>query len=540
MKGKIKEVRKRKLVTVTLIRLVIILVITLTTIDLAVGLMLQREILNIYEDFSFSYTKMLSENIDTDRVETYLKTKKLDSYYVEVSNEMRRMVSTAGLRYLYVFVPEEKGIRYIWDSQADDDSRPFMDVWEYSGDYPKDAVFEAYETGEDRFDTYSYGDMYLAASITPLKNSKGETIAIVEADILMPRIKSSAIRIALFTLLYLFVILIATMVVFFTFVRRRIIGPLIKLNIASVEMIEGLESNKELVIDVHTGDEIETVARSFENMNRRLHEYIEANNEIQKEKERVNAELNLATKLQADILPTKFPAFPNRNEILIYADMTPAKEVGGDFYDFFFVDDDNLAVLMADVSGKGIPAAMFMMMARSLLASRVVAGKDPGTILEEVNNVVCSNNPEMMFVTIWLGILNVKTGVFSAANAGHEKPILYTPGGEFEIINDKHGAIVGLKKNMKYPVYEIKMEPGSKLLVYTDGVPEATDNNNEQFGMERLLKAINSAPDGKPEDVLMLIDRDVYRFLDNAEQFDDLTMLCVGYYGANGECFPED
>ena len=444
---------------------------------------------------------------------------------------MQGVVSMAGLRYLYIFVPEEEGIRYIWDAQADDDSRPLLDIWYYDGNYPEETVFEAYTTGERRFDTYSYGDIDLAAAIVPVYNDKGKTVALVQSDILMTHVRAGAMRILIFVLLSLFILMVITMTSFYSFVRRRIISPILKLNIAANTMAANPGDYGDLIIDIDTGDEIETLSHSFETMNKRLHEYIEENTRILIEKQRVNTELNLATRLQADILPSKFPAFPDRKEINIYADMTPAKEVGGDFYDFFFIDHDHLAIIMADVSDKGIPAAMFMMMAKSTLKSRVMLGGTPDTMLYDVNNMICSNNPEMLFVTVWLGILDVKTGIFKAANAGHEKPLLYKKGGEFEIIDDRHGAVIGLKKNLKYPEYKIKMEPGSKLLVYTDGVPEASDGSGGQFGMTRLLQTLNSAPDGSPEDMLMLIDRDVYLFTGNAEQFDDLTMLCVEYNG---------
>ena len=527
------SVRKRKLATVTAIRLVIFFLIILIAVDIVVGVLLQKEILNIYQEFSVSYAEMLSERIDANKAKRYLETGQKDEYYESVLSEMQGMVKTGGLRYLYVFVPEKEGIRYIWDSQADKDSRPLLDFWEYDGTYPKDEVIDAYERSESEFYTYTYKDMDLAAALTPLLNSEGKAVAMVESDILMPHIRSGSIRIVIVILLHMCLIMLITMIVFYSFVRRRIIGPLLKLNLAAVDMVDNLATDKELVIDVNTGDEIETVARSFENMNRKLHDYIEENTHIQLEKQRVNTELNLAAKLQADMLPSKFPAFPDRNELLIYADMTPAKEVGGDFYDFFFIDHDHLAIIMADVSGKGIPAAMFMMMSKSLIESRVSYGGDPGRILEEVNDMICANNPETMFVTVWLGILNTRTGVVEAANAGHEKPVIYHEGGKFEIVEDKHGAMLGLKKGLKFPNYEIKLEPRSKLMVYTDGVPEAMNDKEEQFGMERMLKAINSKPDGRPEDILMLVDRDVYLFLNDAEQFDDLTMLCVEYMGSD-------
>ena len=279
-----------------------------------------------------------------------------------------------------------------------------------------------------------------------------------------------------------------------------------------------------------TGDEIEILANTFGKLSEQMKEYLRNILTMTAEKERVGTELALAARIQANMLPNRFPAFPDRQEFDIYASMTPAKEVGGDFYDFFFVDEDRLALVMADVSGKGIPAAMFMMMAKNMLQTQAVAGRSPQAVLERVNRLLCENNTEKMFVTVWFGILDLTTGVLTAANAGHEYPILKMPGGVFEIFRDKHGFVLGGMKNMKYTEYEIQLEPGARLFVYTDGVPEAKVGK-ELFGMERTVAALNSAGDASPERLLAAVDESVRRFVGEAEQFDDLTMLCIEYRG---------
>lgn len=280
-----------------------------------------------------------------------------------------------------------------------------------------------------------------------------------------------------------------------------------------------------------TGDEVQVLAESFEAQAARMRDYVDAIVDEMSEKERVKTELSLATKIQADMLPNIFPAFPERDEFNIYASMTPAKEVGGDFYDFFFAGENHLAMVMADVSGKGVPAAMFMMMAKSMIQSRIMAKRDAKEVLEDVNNLICSNNREKMFVTVWVGILDINTGVMTASNAGHEYPVLKEPEGRFEIIKDKHGFVIGGKKNMKYTDYEIRMKPGSKLFVYTDGVPEAMDADRTLFGMERMVNALNAVAYSSAEEILANVDKEVGKFVGSAEQFDDLTMLCIEYFG---------
>ena len=249
------------------------------------------------------------------------------------------------------------------------------------------------------------------------------------------------------------------------------------------------------------------------------------------ESSRIESELNLASNIQADMLPNIYPAFPERSEFDIYATMNPAKEVGGDFYDFFLVDDDHLCMVMADVSGKGVPAALFMMASKIILANNAMLGKSPAQILTEVNSAVCKNNREEMFVTVWLGILELSTGKLTSANAGHEYPVLKQADGNFELIKDKHGFVIGGIDGIKYKEYELIMKPGAKLFLYTDGVPEATNANNELFGTERMLSALNGSNSATPEELLKNVRTAVDNFVNGAEQFDDLTMLGLEYKG---------
>ena len=280
-----------------------------------------------------------------------------------------------------------------------------------------------------------------------------------------------------------------------------------------------------------TGDEIEILANTFGKLSDQMEEYLRHILAMTAEKERVGTELALATRIQADMLPNKFPAFPDRQEFHVFASMTPAKEVGGDFYDFFFVDDDRLALVIADVSGKGIPAAMFMMMAKNMIQNQAMAGHSPQEVLGTVNQMIYENNKEEMFVTVWFGILDLVSGILTAANAGHEYPVLKTPDGPFEIFKDKHGFVLGTVEGMKYREYELHLEPGSKLFVYTDGVSEAQNSEEELFGRNRIVQALNSVKDEPPEGLLRAVTEAVTAFVGEAEQFDDLTMLCIEYRG---------
>jgi len=280
-----------------------------------------------------------------------------------------------------------------------------------------------------------------------------------------------------------------------------------------------------------TGDEIEALADSFATLSARTLEYVDQVKRVTAEKERIGAELSLATQIQASMLPHIFPAFPDRSEFDIFASMDPAKEVGGDFYDYFLIDDDHLCMVIADVSGKGVPAALFMMASKIILQSVAMMGLSPAGILQRTNEAICSNNEAQMFVTVWLGILELSTGKLTAANAGHEFPAIRKPNGEFELFKDKHGFVIGGMEGVRYREYELQLEPGSKLFVYTDGVAEATNKDNELFGTERMIDALNTDPQAAPQEILKNVRASVDGFVKEAEQFDDLTMLCVEYKG---------
>jgi serine phosphatase RsbU (regulator of sigma subunit) len=291
------------------------------------------------------------------------------------------------------------------------------------------------------------------------------------------------------------------------------------------------EAVAESLTDIATRNEIGQLADDVKGLTKEIDDYLHRIEVITAEEERIGTELSLATKIQAAFIPHTFPPFPDRREFGIYATMDPAREVGGDFYDYFLIDEDHLGLVMADVSGKGIPAALFMMVSKIIIKNYATMGMSPAEVLTRVNETICANNGEEMFVTVWLGVLEISTGRLVAANAGHEYPVLRQPGGRFELFKDKHGFVVGGMPSVKYRDYGMQLEPGSKLFLYTDGVPEAADAQHNLFGLPRMLEALNDAADKAPEDVLKRVRQAVEDFSKEAEQFDDLTMMCLTYNG---------
>ena len=312
-----------------------------------------------------------------------------------------------------------------------------------------------------------------------------------------------------------------------------VLKPLKRVQQSIRDYTETKDSNavKEGLSEIRGRNEIKQLSEDVTALAEEIDEYTDEIATITKERERIETELDLATRIQEGSLPNVFPPFPDRNEFEIYASMNPAKEVGGDFYDFFFVDEDHLCLIMADISGKGIPAALFMMASKIMMEDNASMGKSPSVIFTDVNKGIVANNHEDMFVTAWLGILELSSGILTAANAGHEFPVLMRAGESFELYKDKHNFVLGGMEGMKYKEYEIKLSPGDKIFLYTDGVPEATNAENELFGTDRMVDALNRAKSGSPEEILSSVDCAVNDFVKEAEQFDDLTMMCLVYKG---------
>ena len=290
---------------------------------------------------------------------------------------------------------------------------------------------------------------------------------------------------------------------------------------AVVRNLSALRSRNELSL---LSDDVAALAGEID-------DYIARIESITSERERIETELTLASRIQTAMLPRAFPPDPERNDFEIFASMTTAREVGGDFYDFFLVDDDHLCLLIADVSGKGIPAALFMMAAKISLSHAIKLGISPAQVLDEVNASICENNPEEMFVTVWLGILELSSGRLTAVNAGHEYPMLMKPDGRFALIRDVHGFVLGGMPEAHYREYALQLEPGSKLFLYTDGLAEAVDTQGRMFGTERILAELNKSPDAAPEKLLGDMRAAVSAYEEGREPFDDLTMLCIAYHG---------
>jgi sigma-B regulation protein RsbU (phosphoserine phosphatase) len=440
--------------------------------------------------------------------------------------------------FLAVYDRETSSLVYIVDPDEREGHICYPGDWEPVSEKELNTFLSWDGTGKLHYFSKRDNFAWLCTAGVPLRNDAGEIIGFVLADVSLAEVGSG---IKSFLIQYVIGIAIATVLIGFFLTRhmkKTLVQPINEIAEAAQNYAQDKKKGEPrsdyfAMLNIRTGDEVENLSLVLADMERDLTEYEENLTKITAEKERIGTELALATRIQADMLPNIFPAFPERPDFDIYASMDPAKEVGGDFYDFFLIDEKHLGLVMADVSGKGVPAALFMMISKILVQNYAMTGRSPAQVLQAVNDQICSNNREEMFVTVWLGVLDTETGKITAANAGHEYPVLMQAGGQFELVKDKHGFVIGGMDGMRYKEYELTLTPGSRLFLYTDGVPEATNAQREMFGTDRMLDALNEAPDAAPEMILKNVRKAVDGFVKDAEQFDDLTMLCVEYKGVH-------
>ena len=455
-----------------------------------------------------------------------------DDEYYRMLDTLFDIKDSNGIKYLYVQKLEGDMCTYIMDADRSSEQCQLGTTHEVSGptkeaEHPENGI-PAFITN----DTYGW----LCTSMEPVRDSAGAPVALVGADVSMDEIMSDRAAYLRNILIFMGIAaVLLTAVVLFGIVKG-LIKPINNLSDAALSYVKDRSSGQKgdsaiSRLNIRTGDEVEILCDSVKQMEQDINTYITDLTAVTAERERIGAELNVATQIQADMLPRIFPPFPDRKEFDIYATMTPAKEVGGDFYDFFLIDDDHIALVMADVSGKGVPAALFMVIAKTLIKNHAQAGGTPSEILHNVNDQLCEGNEAELFVTVWLAIVELSTGKGLAANAGHEHPAIRRAGGEYELSVYRHSPAVATMSGMRFREHEFQLNPGDSLFVYTDGVPEASDKDYQLFNTDRMLAALNRDPSAPPKKLLENVRREIDSFVGDADQFDDITMMCFSYAG---------
>lgn len=521
---------------------IVILLLVFTVIVSVIGyLEFTDALMEQYAEGAFYTADTAALNVNADHLQSYLEGGDQEEYE-KIRNEFERLCEAQEATFIYVICPDQTDYNHITFVISAMNNRYSYELFErgYVRETTNDEYRNIYRLLCEKESDYAYvvrdrGYIETGAHITALislvgsdQEVKGILCVQRQMDILTDLRQAYLKKVAIAMILIALLVIMGQTV----YIHRVLLDPLQRIiREAARFSTENVKSQKKLTDHIRNRDEIGELARSIDDMEDQITGYISDIARIAAKEEKTRTELSLAARIQASMLPDVFPPFPERKEFELFASMDPAKEVGGDFYDFFLIDSDHLYLAIADVSGKGIPGALFMTISMLALSQIIREGKSPAEVLEAANNAICLNNREEMFVTVWLGILEISTGKLTAANAGHEYPALRKPDGRFELFKDPHGFVVGGMEDMKYKEYELQLLPGSQLFLYTDGVPEATDSSERQFGTQRMLTALNGHCGEHPEEIIGGVYAAVDSFVGQAEQFDDMTMLCIQYNG---------
>jgi len=478
---------------------------------------------------SYYYEELRSEEANSGEGTDHYESLAFD--YEVLSYDMQVARSGAVVTDVYIQYDKDGVTRNLVDPNED-----FLYLGSIEEELPEFAAMEDNGYFPATVHKSRYG--WLCSAYVPIKDTKtGEAIAVVGADVDMNTIMQARKEFLVNSIIFVLLLTGLCILLNIFLIRRLAVDPLKKLTDAACGFaaVDREYTRDDIIhVDIKSNDEIGDLYHEIQEMQGRIVDYTGRMTAYAAEQSRIGTELELANRIQMSILPEVGPEIKDRKEFLLRASMTPAKEVGGDFYNFFLIDPDHLGLVMADVSGKGVPAALFMMASMILLKDLAVPGRKPSEILMQANNDICRNNKAKMFVTVWLGILEISTGLMTCASAGHEFPAVRGEDKTFRFFKDPHGFVLGGMEDMKYKDYELKLSPGDALFVYTDGVPEANDAAGAFFGTDRMEEALNLAQPGHPKDILMKVRESVETFAGGAEQFDDMTMMCLEYCGPGG------
>lgn len=497
-----------------------------------------------YTDTAISIARVARVLVNPDRLDTYIATGGTTNEYLTMRNRIENLCNEMGATYIYVIKVDLSDYNHIEfvistaNKNSGSDPFPVGYLRQTTNDDYKQKYKSLYEEGAEsaivvrEYNLGSGRDPHITA-LVPIIDSNKKVVALMAVERTMTYLTNTRSTYLYHIIFSVAILIIIANIAYGYLVNKHLVTPVLKIAEETVRFAnENTKSEVPLASTIKMNNELKDLALSVDTMEQQTIEYFNNLTAVTAEKERIGAELDIAATIQAGTLPHKFPAFPDRKEFDIYAHMIPAKEVGGDLYDYFLIDDDHLAIVIGDVSGKGISAALFMMAAKSTIKHRATLDKGkPSEILAYANDQLCENNEADMFVTVWLGILEISTGKIIAANGGHENPAIRKPDGNYELITDKHNFVLGGMPGVKYKDYEYQIEKGGSLFIYTDGVAEATSAENELYGTDRMLEALNQEPNANTEKMLSNVMSSINAFVKDAPQFDDITMVALHYLG---------
>lgn len=531
---------KGRLSTAVIVGIVTVLIIFGLVADLIGYRQFTETITNQYQDYAMSIADEAAGQINISALETFRESKGISPEFAAVHERLQKLCNNMNAEFIYIINVDRSDyghIEFIFEVVNEGSSfaeYPVGQVRETTNDEYREKYRALYEGGIDKtIVVRDKGFIETGSHITalvPLRDGNGNTVAILGVQRQMEYLGTARIRYMdaiIFTSVLL--ILFASQAAYF-YLRKRLLDPLEVISAEAERFAtENTLAEKSLTSAVTYNDELGTLASVIDEMEGKTLDYFTTLNAINAEKQRVDSELKLATDIQISMLPRKFPVYPERDEFSIYATMDPAKEVGGDFYDLYMLDEKHVVVLIADVSGKGIPAALFMALSKTLIKTHTQLCESPAEVLTKSNHVMCEGNDVGFFVTAWMGILDLETGVLTYANAGHNMPLVKGADGSFKFLRCRPGFVLGGMDGVKYREGQLQMATGDRLFLYTDGVTEATDTENRLYGDKRLIDYLNANSDAGETELLHGLRSDINAFVGEADQFDDITMLVLDY-----------
>lgn len=499
-----------------------------------------------YQKYLSGILNITAAHLDGDDIEECINTQTESSAYEDSQIFMNQVRDNYDIEYVYLVKPLKKEgtdtMMYVMAGVSKEELNDSDNVHlgKLTGSEYDAKVTEYYISAmsDDGITYYknktTFGYMY--SGLMAIKNSAGEPVAVLAVDTSMRDMEGVFLEYARSIAIAGILNALVFFVMLYLWIRNKVIQPIKKLDASANAFVKsshkGLQPEELNFIDpeIHSEDEMQTLSDSLMTLSNDIKKYMGSLLSETKEKERIESELSIATHIQASMLPCIFPPFPDVPEFDIYASMSPAKEVGGDFYDFFMIDKNHLAVVMADVSGKGVPAALFMVIGKTLIKDYSGFETSLGDVFTKVNDLLCESNQEGLFITAFEGVLDLRTGEMEYVNAGHEKPIIYHKEEQtWEVYPTPSAFVLAGLEGTNYRSGKINLKKGDKLFLYTDGIPEAVNSSKEQYGMDRLQKILKI---NEHEDLNTLIGNvrtDVDAFTNGAQQFDDITMLCMEY-----------
>ncbi len=526
--------RKLPVLTKKIVFNIVVAGFILCTMIFAAGFIAySRQFRTQYDKNIRSVASTVLECLNPDSFDTYLQTKTTDARYDEINNILQYFIEQFELNLIYVSSvepPDYTRITYIYNPVKKGGKHTpfplgFFEVYE-EPDYNSSAkrVFEKGETVV-RHTLKTRSGSHITAML-PVRNSQGKIVAVLGAQKDIQEFVAARHKYINVVIVVELIFAILFVIFFSGFFNLHFIKPVVTITRETDHFASyGGEPSEELM-NIHPGDELGVLAHSVHQMECDVKRNIEQITQMTEEKHRLSAELNLATRIQSGVLPKAYPAFPDCKAFDLFATMNPAKEVGGDLYDYLMLDDDHLLITVGDVSGKGVPAALFMMIVMALVNTHAEHGLSPAEIFSAMNKQLCKNNLMDMFVTCWLGILTISTGELKYVNAGHPCPVLLREN-QPSLVSSKPDFILAGMDGVPYHEYSIKLQKGDALLIYTDGVTEATDAHEQLFGEPRLIEAVRNCSDLDAPLLIKKVRATIDLFVGGAEQFDDITMLAV-------------